>query len=801
MNLRNESIGPITEHAYRNGQLTGKTQTANFAITPYTDNIIRIQVSKESAFEVSPFSVVMEPSPVELTFDEGQDNLTFSTLAVTLHIQRAPFRLSFYDSAEHLINADDPSFGISWLGHKVTNYKQLAEDEKFIGLGEKGGGLNRRGSSYDNWNSDAFGFNNDTDPLYVSTPFFIGIREGRPYGIFFDNTHKTHFNFGTSNNNRFSYFSAEAGDLNYYFIQGDTVADIIQSYAQLTGTINMPPKWSLGFQQCRFSYYPDHEIKNIADTFREKQIPADVIYFDIHYMKDYKAFTFDEERFPDPKGLIDRLSSQGFKTVVILDPGIATEKGYGTYDRGIEQDVFVKYPDGSHLEASVWPGNSHFTDFTSKNGRDWWADELKFYTDLGLEGFWNDMNEPACWGQDIAEMVEFDYEDQQVSYLKARNVYGFQMVRATYEGARKQLGNKRPFALTRSGFSGVQRYSAVWTGDNVAGDDHMLLGVRLVNSLGLTGIPIGGYDIGGFVDECSPALFARWLAIASFAPFFRVHSMVNSRDSEPWAYGEEVEEISRNYINLRYQLLPYMYTSFYEAHQTGMPINRSLAVDYFNDENIYGGNAQNAFTLGKWLLVNPTVSTQEYAEIYLPEGKWYNFFTDEQFTGHQHHIVHTSMEDLPVFAKEGAIIPMQSLVQNTQEQHDGELKLHIYYGQVATEQMLYEDDGQTFDYEDGAFAKHQIQFNGNEGCIELSKAEGKMESSFNRIKVYLHGFPFDHYQVNGNAVSTTKETIRLIDPVTEFDPLPQRQKKNYLISDLKTISTKLTQDSLKITWQ
>lgn len=801
MNLRNQTVGPITSHSFQNGQLQGETDLTQFAITAYAENIFRIQVSQHHAFEDYPFSVIMEPEDTSCHYQEDSETLHLETKSIQVEVKRSPFRISFFDRSGALLNADDKDFGISWLGNKVTNYKQLAQDEKFIGLGEKGGGLNRRGSSYDNWNSDAFGFNNDTDPLYVSTPFYIGIREGKPYGIFLDNTHKSHFNFGTSNNNRFSYFSADAGDLNYYFIQGEDVGEVIQAYAKLTGTIQMPPKWSLGFQQCRFSYYPDHEIKNIADTFREKKIPADVIYFDIHYMKDYKAFTFDEERFPDPKGLIDRLSDQGFHTVVILDPGIATEEGYGTYDRGVARDVFVKYPDGSRLEASVWPGNSHFTDFTSKNGRDWWADELKFYTDLGLEGFWNDMNEPACWGQDIADMVEFDYEGQQSSYLKARNVYGFQMVRATYEGARKQLGNKRPFTLTRSGFSGVQRYSAVWTGDNVAGDDHMLLGVRLVNSLGLTGIPVGGYDIGGFVDECSPALFARWLAVASFAPFFRVHSMVNSRDSEPWAYGEEVEEISRNYINLRYRLLPYFYTLFYEAHRTGMPINRSLAVDYFNDKAIYHGNAQNAFTLGKWLLVNPTVSTQEYAEIYLPEGIWYNFFTDEVFEGKKHHIVHTSMEDLPVFAKEGAILPMQSLVQNTKEAHDGELKLHVYFGHVRTEQLLYEDDGATFDHEEGSYAQRMITFDGNQKEITIGEVSGTFESSFNRVKIYLHGFDQTEFSINGLSVLCGKEDIRLIEPVTEFDPLPQRQKKNYQIEDLKTLTTNLTEDSLTITWK
>lgn len=801
MNFKNKSIGKITQYQFTANGLSGQCDDKNFQLTFYNEKICRVQVSQNASFEHYPFSVILEPKSVELDQADDQVQLEIASQHLKVQIQQDPFRLTFTDAQGEVLNQDDPSFGISWLGQEVTNYKTLSQDEVFLGMGEKGGGLNRRGASYDNWNSDAFGFNNDTDPLYVSTPFFIGVRKGKPYGIFLDNTFKSHFNFGASNNDRFSYFSAEAGDLNYYFIQGDTVLEVIQQYAQLTGTSQLPPKWSLGFQQCRYSYYPDHEVYNIADTFREKQIPADVIYLDIHYMKDYMAFTFDGERFPDPKALIEKLESQGFKVVVILDPGIATKPGYGTYERGLEEDVFVKYPDGSPYEASVWPGNSHFTDFTSEKGRDWWTKELKFYTDLGLEGFWNDMNEPACWGQDIPNMIEFDYDGQQVSHKKARNVYGFQMVRATFEGAQKQLKNKRPFALTRSGFSGVQRYSAVWTGDNVAGDDHMLLGVRLVNSLGMAGVPVAGYDVGGFVDESSPALFARWLAVATFAPFFRVHSMVNVRDSEPWAYGEEVEEISRNYINLRYQLMPYLYSLFYEAHSLGNPINRSLAVDYYNDPDIYHGNAQNEFTLGQGLLVCPTTSTQEYAKIYLPEGEWYHFFTDERFEGKKHEVVETSMEDLPVFAKAGAIIPLQNVVQTTQEPSDGILRLHVYFGEVQSQQLYYEDDGSSYDFNEGDFYKRILQFDGNAQQLRISPKQGAFESEFKKLKIYLHGFKSESYEINGNSVNYQVEDIRLIEPVTEFDPLPQRAKRNYQIQGLKTLETDFLDQEMIFSWK
>ncbi|WP_286755152.1 glycoside hydrolase family 31 protein [Roseivirga sp. UBA838] len=801
MNLRNESIGTIQHFSWQENGLSGLAGNKQFSIKFYTSKICRIQASKHEAFDENPFSVVLPPQKVSIDAKETDQSLTLKTADIQLEIKRSPLRLCFKNNHGQILNEDDPAFGISWLGHEVTNYKTLSPNEVFLGLGEKGGGLNRRGSSFVNWNSDAFAFGNDTDPLYLSAPFYIGIREGQPYGIFFDNTHKTHFNFGASNNNRFSYFGAEAGDLNYYFIQGDTVLEVIQEYARLTGTSQLPPKWSLGFQQCRYSYYPDHEVYTVADTFRKKRIPADVIYLDIHYMEDYKAFTFDKNRFPDPKRLIEKLEAQGFKVVVILDPGIATQPGYGTYDRGVEKDIFVKYPDGSRFEASVWPGNSHFTDFTAKEGRDWWADELKFYTDKGLEGFWNDMNEPACWGQDIPNLIEFDYEGQTASHKKARNIYGFQMVRATFEGAKKQLNNKRPFTLTRAGFAGVQRYSAVWTGDNVAGDEDMLLGVRLVNSLGMTGIPVSGYDVGGFVGESAPALFARWLAVATFAPFFRVHSMVNVRDSEPWAYGEEVEEISRNYINLRYQLMPYLYSLFFEAHHKGNPINRSLAVDYYNDQNIYQGNAQNEFTLGQWLLVCPTTTTQEYSKIYLPQGKWYNFFTDELHEGGCHILVETQMEDLPVFAKEGAIIPLQNVVQTTQEKTDGILKLHLYFGEVETHQTYYEDDGSTYNFEQGQYCKREIYFNGKMGTLQVAKQEGSYTSEFHSLKIHLHGFEANSFEINGESVTFHVEDLQLLAPITEFDPLPQRPKRDYWSKGVKTLEIPFTQEEINLNWK
>jgi alpha-glucosidase len=294
-----------------------------------------------------------------------------------------------------------------------------------------------------------------------------------------------------------------------------------------------------------------------------------LIVLDIHYMEQYKIFTWSKRDFPDPKGMIKKLKELGFEVVVMCDPGIKVEEGYKTYDEGVRNQVFIKYPDGTDYMGQVWPGMVSLPDFTNPVAREWWKEQFKEYIELGVEGFWNDMNEIATWGHMLPENIEMSFEGNKASMRKGRNIYGSQMARSTYEGTKALLNGKRPFNLTRSAYSGIQRYSAVWTGDNVSYDEHMMLGVRMVSSMGLGGIAFAGYDVGGFVGDATRKLFARWISIGAFSPFFRGHSMINSRDAEPWAYGEEVEQISRNYIKFRYQLLPYIYSCFMTQPKQG----------------------------------------------------------------------------------------------------------------------------------------------------------------------------------------------------------------------------------------
>jgi len=792
--MTSKSLGKLLSYKQFDNGIKGETSYGSFQVIVYSESIIRITASLEEHFEDFSYSIVAKPAKTPFDVIDSDHQLTLKTSDCQLVIHKSPVRFTFHDLGGNIINEDD--LGISWIGEQVTSYKKLQPNERFIGLGEKTGPLDRTGSAYQNWNSDAYGYHSGSDPLYCSTPFYIGIHHAITYGIYFDNSHKSFFNFGASNN-RFASFSADAGEMNYYFIYGTSVGEIIKQYTHLTGRMEMPPLWSLGYQQCRYSYYPDTEVLTLARTFREKNIPADVIVLDIHYMDKYKIFSWDQKNFPDPKEMINKLSKQGFHVVVMCDPGIKVEPGYDAYDDGVKKEVFIKYPDGENYQGQVWPGWCHFPDFTNPATREWWASKFKDYVDLGIDGFWNDMNEIATWGHSLPENLEFDFEGNKATARRGRNLYGFQMARATYEGTKKLLNGKRPFNLTRSGFSGVQRYAAVWTGDNVSYDEHMLLGVRLVNSMGLTGIAFAGYDAGGFVGDANTKLFSRWISIASLSPFFRAHTMINTRDSEPWSYGEEAEQVCRNYIKFRYQLLPYIYSLFYEASQTGMPIQRSLAINYTHDPRVYNGLYHNQYLFGPGILVAPVESNKELLKVFLPRGEWYDLYTGKLFAGDQEIIVESPIHKLPVFIKAGSVLPMQQATLHTGVKQE-EWILHIYCGKESCEFLYYTDDGQTFEYQAGKSLKRLIQYQAPENKVIIQAEEGSYKTGFKTLKMVLHGAESDEITINGKNQELSNQKHSFFSPFEKYDPFTDPESMGE--ESVKVATTNYSPSQIEITW-
>ncbi|MBU1921298.1 DUF5110 domain-containing protein [bacterium] len=698
------------------GNVVSSTQAASsIELICEQNHRLTIQFINSGLFRVTLARSGRAPDPLNypltelrrelITFDflDSENAIEARSSKLILRINKQPCRISVFDLNGNLLSQDDPAMGIGWDGNEVRCWKTIAGDDKFYGLGSKGGSLNRRGHELELWNTDYPAYNDRTDPLYQSIPFFFKVRDGVATGYYFNNSYHSHFNFGAGNDRYYS-FAAEGGDLDYFFMYGPEIDTVMKQYASITGTTPLPPLWSLGYQQCRWSYYPDKEVLRLADTFREKEIPADVIYLDIHYMDDYRIFTWHPERFPQPKEMLGDLEKQGFKVVTIIDPGVKADSQFVVAQEGLSGNHFVRYPDESVYVGEVWPGKSYFPDFSRSETRDWWGGWIGKWLGYGVDGSWIDMNEPAVWGQAFPLETIFNDEGLNSSHKKMHNLYGLLMAKATYEGTIAAQPNQRPFVLTRAGFAVEQRYSSVWTGDNVANEEHLALGIRMVQGLSMSGIPFCGTDVGGFIETPSPELWARWIQVGAFSPLFRAHTHYGSPDQEPWSFGEDIENISKEYISLRYRLLPYLYSLFYQSGSSGAPVWKPLFYCDQTDPNTYSWDYQHQFFVGEKLMVAPVTKLgQNLLKVYLPEGKWLNWHTEETYEGPGTVVVDAPLHQMPIFLREGAIIPSRETTQYTTQQPIQRLQLDIFPASVTSSFDLYEDDGLTFDYRNGKY--------------------------------------------------------------------------------------------------
>ncbi|MGB0775000.1 MAG: glycoside hydrolase family 31 protein, partial [Akkermansiaceae bacterium] len=610
-------------------------------------------------------------------------------------------------------------------------------------LGDKSCINNLRGKRFELWGSDTYAYGRNTDPLYKNIPFFIGHHHGQAYGIFFDNTHRTFFDFGKERKDVCSFW-AQGGHLNYYFIAGPTVADVIGRFAQLTGTPELPPLWSLGYHQCKWSYKTEKEYRDLAKGFTKHQIPCDALYLDIDYMDGFRCFTWNKESFPNPPEMIKDIHEQGFKTVAMIDPGIKVDPDYDVYQQGIEGDHFCRQMDGDVYTGKVWPGAVHFPDYTKASVREWWGG---LYQDMvendGVHGFWNDMNEPADFNpkKTFPRHIRHDYDGHPCSHRRAHNIYGTQMVKATRDGIAKHNGGKRPFVITRSAYAGAWRYSSAWTGDNISNWEHLRIANIQCQRLNISGYSFVGSDIGGFLEQTNGELYTRWIQLGIFHPFCRTHSSGEHGDQEPWSFGEPYTSIVRKFIELRYRLLSYIYTTFYQHTQTGAPMLRPLI--YLDDEDPESFNRVAEFGLGDHLLTCPiTEAGAEGRWLYLPRGDWYNFWDDASVKGGEETYCEAPLELTPLYVKAGALLPLDPVKQNSWEESDAPQEWHLYAPSAdapPVSSQIYTDSGDHYGYQDGDF--HLATFTSlksPEGNIILNCTEqGKRERK--RARLHLHG--------------------------------------------------------------
>ena len=521
--------------------------------------------------------------------------------------------------------------------------------------------------------------------------------------------------------------------------------------------MEMPPKWSLGYHQCRYSYRNEKEIKEITSKFREAQIPCDVIWFDIHYMEGYRCFTFNNKRFPDPKRLMGELKEDGFKPVVIVDPGIKVDENYTIYQELMENKYYTPRADGEPSFGLVWPGLTHFPDFSREEVREWWCDKHQYYFDLGILGIWNDMNEPAFSINPVLSTIKrlhptdmyLDDQGRNTVIKHSKNIYALCENWATWMGFKKFMPNKRPFLLTRSGYSGIQRYAAIWTGDNWTNWKGITLALRMCLNLNLSAQAFCGSDVGGFagIIKFLPYIlrdkkqFIRWIQSATIGyPFCRVHTALGTKSQDPFSYGKQAQEISKKYIELRYELLPYWYTLFYNYHKKGAPIIRPIFYETPEDEECYNKKYENQFFLGKDILVIPIAKRNvKNKVIYLPEGSWIQYWTLEEFKGAQEQIIPITLEDIPIFIRKGAIIPTQEVIEYVDQKPIDALILRIYKGEIGTttEITVYEDDGESIEYKDKdmfCLIDIKCEYGEKESKLSISPRKGSYKPSWKLIK-------------------------------------------------------------------
>jgi alpha-glucosidase len=756
-------------------------------VTALRDDLIRVRVGRDGILPEDASWAVLPSARQQrasVTPESTDAAVGFRTNAVRVRIERTTLRFSLTDLDGNVLQEDATGWPVEFHDKAFRVYKQMPLDEHYFGLGDKVGPLDRRNQAFTMWNTDAYNFQESTDPLYKTIPFFLTMRAGRTLGVLLDNTWCSNFDFGKQINGVYS-FGAEDGPLDYYVLYGPDPKHVLEGYAWLTGPPPLPPIWALGYQQSRYSYETEAQLREVAQKLRAERIPADALYLDIDYQKSNRPFTIDPEKFPTFVSMLADLKKEDFHVVGITDLHIASlpGQGYAPYDSGAAGGHFVRNLDGSFFVGKVWPGPSVFPDFTQQSTRQWWGTLYTSFVSDGLAGFWNDMNEPSVFNTPDKTMPdevqhridESGFRQRVASHREIHNVYGMENSRATYEGLLKISPDQRPFVLTRATYAGGQRYAATWTGDNSSTWNHLRLTTPTLENLGLSGFGMSGADVGGFIGNPSPELLTKWTELGTFQPIDRNHSEKGTAQREPWVNGPEQEDIRRRYIEERYKLMPYLYTAVEEMSRSGVPVLRPLFLEFPQaaaDKHPLDLDTGNEFLFGSDLLVAPPPYPDKLDtySVKFPPLDWYDYWTGQRVerqtpstgTSSAKPVwVHPTLDTLPVYVREGSILPMQPVTQSTNEIPHGPLLLRVYPGRDC-KGSLYQDDGKTMAYKHGEFLRVRFSCEASADSVKLriGPHQGSYRAWWSELRVEVYGQNSDAtYKVAGGKINSGRATL------------------------------------------
>ena len=778
-----EHVAPMTRHpdvferqlcgALAQGTREGnswRTETDNgwlVDVTRFRENLLRVRYAPRDRFDDTPTYALPEgttPAEESLTVHDDGDRFRFACAAGQVVLAKADGQLSaFKANGDSLLEAQGAPYALRSImaGTVEVGCGFEIENEAFHGLGDKPGHLDMRGNRYTLWNSDSFGYDHRSDAIYKSIPFILADRggEGR-IGLFFDNPRRSTFDFGREDNDRFAYAAAGGDLVVYLFLEQDPV-EICAAYCRLTGTPDLPPLWAIGYQQCRWSYYPEARVREVVAGFRDREIPCDAIYLDIDYMENYKCFTWSDLLFPNLKEMVNDFREIGMRTVVMIDPGISNVPDYDVVESGDAIDAWCRRTNGELMRGPVWPEDCKFPDYTKASVREWWAglyDEL--YRTVGISGFWNDMNEPAVFKVTRATFPDEVYHDMDghgATHAEAHNIYGLKMTEASLAGLKQSQPDVRPFLLTRATYAGGQRYAACWTGDNTATWRHLRTANHQCIRLSLSGFSLSGSDIGGFAGDPSGELYTRWIELAVFHPVMRTHSMgsnadgstqtdqeavaaadeTDRRDQEPWSFGEPFTTHCREAIGWRYRLLPTLYTALEALHRRGTPV---LVPGYMDDPTDRRLVDRDSFRFGEHIFVDPVLKEGQVAKrSYLPAGIWYHLQTGERFAGGTRVRHETPLGAIPAFVRGGAVLQLDPVRQHTAAPYPSAPELHVFHTEGRTTSHLYLDAGEGYDFERGGYLRCTFEYAGTLGGSSLQvEREGSYAPPFQRYTLVWH---------------------------------------------------------------